>query len=92
MSIREEFEKWECEADQGPQTDPMWLMYDSATNTYPLDKIQSRWECWQASREALVIDLPKPESEEGESWDGCWKYAVKQCREAIEATGVKVKA
>jgi hypothetical protein len=46
---------------------------------------------WEASRAALVIELPSPDSEEGESWDGCWKYGVKQCREVIEAAGVKVK-
>lgn len=56
--MREEFEAWECDSDHGPQTDPVWLMYDAKTNTYPLDKIQARWLTWQASRAALPVWQP----------------------------------
>ncbi|MCF7536176.1 hypothetical protein [Pseudomonas petrae] len=89
--MREEFEAWECEADTGPLTDPMWLMRDpDQPDSYGIVQVQRNWDAWQASRAALVIELPKPESDEGESWDGCWKYGIKQCREAIEAAGLKV--
>lgn len=102
--MREQFEAWECDSDQGPQTDPVWLMYDAKTNTYPLDKIQGRWETWQASRESLVIELPddgiencrKEWPERGEKYgydtfDTGYLYACKKHEEAIEAAGLKVK-
>lgn len=41
---------------------------------------------WQASREALVIELPQ---QSGASPD--WNQAIRYCRQAIEAAGVKVK-
>ena len=78
--MRKDFEAWECDADQGPQTDPVWLMYDAKTNTYPLDKIQDRWEVWQASRESLVIELPF-----------LFPFYRQGVVEAIEAAGPKVK-
>ncbi|MEX5536019.1 hypothetical protein ABFV54_12920 [Pseudomonas syringae] len=42
---------------------------------------------WQASREALVIELPEHYQYDnpGEAF-----HAIKDCREAIEAAGVKV--
>jgi hypothetical protein len=92
--MREAFEAWECDADQGPQTDPVWLMYDAKTNTYPLDKIQDRWEVWQASRAALVIELPKIinkdwacDSSECEFMRG----GINLTKLSILAAGVKVK-
>lgn len=47
------------------------------------------WEGWQASREALVIELPEHYQYDnpGEAF-----HAIKDCREAIEAAGVKVKS
>lgn len=101
--MREQFEAWECDADQGPQTDPVWLMYDPKTNTYPLDKIQGRWETWQASRAALVIELPA-ENPIGSGPGDCegglpsfeqhcaaeCNFILRDCREAIKAAGLKV--
>jgi len=87
--MREQFEAWECDADQGPQTDPVWLMYDAATNTYPLDKIQSRWEVWQASRAAVDVELP-------EAWRSAGsKHELMHKRDTVavlESLGLKVKA
>lgn len=92
MSMREEFETWECDADQGPQTDPVWLMYDAKTNTYPLDKIQGRWEAWQASRAALEIELPvlNPEMFSCNVVFGHEK-ARSEAERAITAAGLKVR-
>ncbi|PHN61945.1 MULTISPECIES: hypothetical protein [Pseudomonas] len=44
---------------------------------------------WQASREALVIELPEHYQYDnpGEAF-----HAIKDCREAIEAAGVKVSS
>lgn len=52
---------------------------------------QLKWESRQASRETLVIELPKPDSDDGDSWDQCFKSGVSQCRAAIHAVGVKTK-
>ncbi|WJM93397.1 hypothetical protein QDY63_11130 [Pseudomonas brenneri] len=89
--MRKDFERWECEADQGPQTDPAWLMYDANTKTYPLDKIQSRWEVWQASRAAIEVELPDYTNQfyGGDHFDEC-QYAA-DCEKAIESLGLKVK-
>jgi hypothetical protein len=89
--IRSEFEAWECDADQGPQTDPVWLMYDAKTNTYPLDKIQARWEVWQASREALVIDLSDLSRCFSPSDCGDWAMWLDDVRIMVQAAGLKVK-
>ncbi|KYC26120.1 MULTISPECIES: hypothetical protein [Pseudomonas] len=86
--MREQFEQWECDAPQGPQTDPMWLIYDAGSNTYGLDKIQDRWEVWQASRETVVVELPKPHYEfEG---DEAPEMFASQVVAAIKAQGLKV--
>lgn len=92
--MRKDFEKWECEADDGPQTDPVWLMYDASRDEYPLDKIQDRWDVWKASREAIEVELPDRYSEvygviardeDGEIID--YQETVKQ----IKSLGLKVK-
>lgn len=62
---------------------------------------QLLWQAWQASRQALVVELPAkishlPHSQvadgfvlpEAEQYD----EAIDDCREAIEAAGVRVKA
>jgi hypothetical protein len=89
--MRESFEAWECDSDDGPQTDRVWLMFDEKTNEYPLDKIQAHWEVWQASRSAVVIELP-PIWEQGSNT--ALGQACAQIRtadiEAIEAAGLRV--
>lgn len=48
--------------------------------------MRAAWQAsWKASREVLVIELPHPLE-----YTGC-STAIKDCREAIEAAGVKVK-
>lgn len=83
--MREQFETWECDAPQGPQTDPMWLIYNAESNTYGLDKIQERWEAWQASREAVVFNI-------GEGVDECTCPVSVEgfWIQAIESQGLKV--
>lgn len=92
--MREQFEQWECDAPQGPQTDPMWLIYDEVSKTYGLNKIQDRWEVWQASREAVVVELPERAPNDdpycGEPWDCGYNLALDESREAIKAQGLKV--
>lgn len=89
--MREQFEQWECDAPQGPQTDPMWLMYDAESNAYGLDEIQDRWEVWQASREAVVVELPPKWNDATHSNKQAWDCGIEDARMAIEAQGLKVE-
>ncbi|MBI0277110.1 hypothetical protein I6H07_15125 [Hafnia alvei] len=45
------------------------------------------WLAWQASREAVEVELPTAEGEEG----GITELIVDLCSEAIRAAGIKVK-
>ena len=54
---------------------------------------ESAWRGWQASRAALVIELPEQISKgygysEGDEY---YNLALKRCRSQIEAAGVRVK-
>lgn len=60
---------------------------------------QIAWAFWQASREALAVDLPDKQfiSEEDVlipdevDWPDGFNTALEQCAEAIRAAGIKVK-
>jgi len=69
--------------------------------------LNAAWWAWQASRAALVIMLPEPSTPETfgvtqaddpeqykalEARHGAQSAAISQCRRAIEAAGLKVKA
>lgn len=73
---------------------------------YVIPSVQSAWWAWQASREAVVVELPEPdlpeayadepvdrESEEFrylEARHGAQSQTYRKCRQAIEAQGLKV--
>ena len=88
MSIekcREEFEvayQAACLSRAVARFDPSVLAKDHCDD-YLNSLVQSAWWGWQASREALVIDLPKV--------IGSLMYSS-DVYEAIEAAGVKVKS
>ncbi|WP_281690778.1 hypothetical protein [Pseudomonas sp. PARCl1] len=48
--------------------------------------VEMVWWAWQASREAVVVELPSPS---GIAADGMGAFAA--CRHAIEAQGLKVE-
>lgn len=54
----------------------------------------AKW-AWQASREAVVVELPERAPNDdpyvGEPWDCGHNVAIDNCREAIEAQGLKVE-
>lgn len=87
MTSREQFEAW-CNADP----DRSITMEDSTRFFYA-------WEAWQASREAVAVDLPDKQfiSEEDVlipdevDWPDGFNTALEQCAEAIRAAGIKVK-
>ena len=81
--MREEFEAWA--RDQGYCL--RRTTWDGAD--YVEHGTESAWLGWQASRAALVVELPNERSLSAS--DDPW--AVRDwCKDAIEAVGVRVKA
>lgn len=98
MGMREEFEDWACNADDGPLIDPVWMAYfDKERNEYGLSEIHRSWKIWQASRAALCVELPPElhaytgQPQEDRLLDADRNHTIKQCRQAIESAGVKCK-
>ena len=93
--MREEFEAWcpippGCVFHEGKYG--FWLVWDESGEpefSTGMGFTQTKWEAWQASRSAVVIELPAIRAE-----DYCPLSNVayrEECREAIEAAGLKVK-
>lgn len=84
MDSRQQFEAWfrqEIDQYQSFRTSPSGFYLNS--------NCQAHWHVWRASRQALVVELPIPDSK---SHDPLYICAFGQsCREAIEAAGVTVK-
>lgn len=67
-------------------------------NNYIDPMAQADWESfqkgWQASREAVVVQLPERAPNDdpycGEPWDCGHNVALDECREALEAAGIRV--
>ena len=105
MSMRKDFEAWYCDSDEGPECEKSWMTQES-DGRYSLLIIQEGWGLWQASRAAVVIELPEPLTPETfgvtqpndpeqykamEARHGAQCAAIDQCRKSIEAVGFKVK-
>lgn len=91
--MREEFEQAvvNMHASHGVPHEDAAAFLEIGSNGYRSVSTKSAWWAWQASRECLVIELPEPDSDDGDSWDQCFKSGVSQCRAAIHAAGVKTK-
>lgn len=90
MTSREQFEAW---LRAQPHVLNVGIEPDG---TYTLHEDRVAWEAWQASREAMEVELPQeakcrfkyPEAEA--QCDG-FNDALSQCDYAIRAAGIKVK-
>lgn len=98
MSSREEFEAWVVTHHIGASLDgDIWddPDYPALWGEFIYEDwdVQNSWASWQASRQALEIDLPgKVSTENGYSEDDEFhNAAIDSCRRAIEAAGVRVK-
>lgn len=64
-------------------------------NNYIDPMAQADWESfqkgWQASREAVVVELPAKWSDEANSNKQAWDCGIEDARMAIEAQGLKVE-
>lgn len=60
-------------------------------DTYRLPGIASHWRTWCAALDSVVIELPKKTDGPAISLeDDNFNWAIDECREAIEAAGLKV--
>ena len=62
---------------------------------YVIPSVQSAWWAWQASREAVVVELPSEDTcrtstSKEEAAQDAYNHALGECRSVIEAQGLKV--
>lgn len=99
--MREEFEEWAAdEAEVRGVGVLLGLMQDEHHDRYSMIWTQTAWMAWQASRAALVVELPPPHpepDEPDEAIDDSHMDAFHAangmrhaCSKAIEAAGLKV--
>lgn len=86
--MREEFVRWLESLDVGYDTRFMDFIGGLGDGEFYDGEVQGLWTCWQASRAAVVIELPSADEFDVPSFAhdaivGCWN--------AIEAAGLKVK-
>lgn len=95
--MREEFEAWvNFRALDTPMGFYPRLLHRSRLDEdiYTTSWVDSAWEGWQASRAALLIELPvkgNPRPENEVSWHNIRNQTIEACARSIEAAGVKVK-
>lgn len=80
QKLREEFETWASSPDFGLRAGHFVKGDDGEYLNYPT---QCYWQVWQASRAALVVELPQEEPG--------YMYYAPDILEAIEVAGVRVK-
>ncbi|EZP62683.1 hypothetical protein [Pseudomonas sp. RIT357] len=87
--MRYEFEAWALARFINSDTTRPLERYPEDPDQYRYSMVNMAWVSWQASREALVIELPDhlKYADHGEAF-----YVVKDCAEAIEAPGLKVNS
>lgn len=86
--MREEFEAWALARFINSETMNPLLRDPEESDEYLYTMVNMAWVAWQASRAALVIELPEDYcyDSSGEAY-----LVIRDCREAIEAAGLKVK-
>ena len=87
--MREDFEEWFSEYSLPCEGD--WFKRDSCGD-YDSPSTYYAWMGWQASRAALVVELP-PEIEERfiDSYQEGWNDAIDSCRARFESAGATCK-
>lgn len=82
---REQFEAWHRSVVEG---EPPHEKYNSGD--YRNQHVQRHWLGWQASREAVVVELPPKWNDATNSNKQAWDSGIEDARMAIEAQGLKV--
>lgn len=104
LKMREEFEAWAFRCAWLGLSDECMARDEINGGYYGLE-LHAAWLAWQASREALVIELPEPDPTGfGPGDSGCGRPSFEQeiaaqcncvlaqCKRSIEAQGLKVKS
>ncbi len=95
MSVREDFEKqWShTNEEQGLHFVEGLNVYgcEFYANHEMAERKYSAWFWWQASRAALVVELPDSVANTGTLTSGAVLSYKRECREAIHASGITVK-
>lgn len=81
--LRDEFEAWAKEKGHVTHRDGLGRYVFSYTAT--------AWEGWQASRAALVVELPEPFEVEMGAYGNAEVLSVAEAIESIRAAGITVK-
>lgn len=95
--IREEFEQWAKDHEIYGDDGERFPMSRLSGCYYENVQTQAAWEAWQASRAAIVVELPGRFNEKYQDYyddveGGCFNEAryIKDVELAIEALGLKV--
>ena len=93
MTSREQFEAWASNQYTFDPIESILLRIGPEKERYHLKLIQRLWEAWQASREAVEVQLPDRRDYEETLSDHelGFNIALELCAEAIRAAGIKVK-
>ncbi|MGF6394266.1 hypothetical protein [Pseudomonas plecoglossicida] len=75
-----------------------WKTYTAfhmLSEVYVKESTELAWQMWQASREAVVVELPSEDNcrtstSKEEAVQEAYNHALGECRSAIEAQGLKV--
>lgn len=81
----------EFEAAYRERYGSMPMMWEDSVSGYLSAHAAGAWWAWQASREALVIELPDSVANTGTLTSSAVLAYKRECREAIEAIGARVK-
>jgi hypothetical protein len=87
--MRDEFEAWALEG---------WAeesLSRFSNGDYCGHTLNFCWLAWQASRAAVVVQLPELHTiapDDDRKWHGCRNSTIRTCARAVEAAGLKVKS
>lgn len=87
MSSREQFE---AHYDDWAGLRPGTTRSERIGGTYARPRVSTAWAHWQASRETMVVELPDSVANTGTLTSGAVLSYKRECKEVIEALGLKV--
>lgn len=93
MTSREQFEAWVKNKYPFEPMKDILLGVGPRKEMYHLTSIQRQWEAWQASREAVEVELPAACADDEYFNDGVFQPMryERDVERAIRAAGIKVK-
>lgn len=93
MTSREQFEAWASNQYPCEPVENILLRVGPDRARYHLKVIQGLWEAWQASRDAVEVELPAACADDEYFNDGVFQPMryERDVERAIRAAGIKVK-